>query len=420
MGYKTNIATSLATKLVGSFITLGISVITARELGTEKLGEISLVVLAVSIAMLISGILSGPALVYFTPRKSIKHLLVPAYIANIFCSVLVCGVLAAFDLFNSEYLLYAILISLFQGIFSTHFYVLLGLEKLMAYNFIGIIQAAIAIGGIAIMIYVLKIRDVESYFIGQAISYFIGFLITIPFVRQKTYSDPNSSYGNVIKDLLGYGLVMQIASIFQQLNYRLSYYVIHWQLGDAKLGIFALTMQIAEGVLLISRSISVVLFSKIANLTGKEDIIDKTNTTLKFTYICTLFLLIGMLILPVSFYEYIFSKDFSETKMVLWYISPGILFLSILTILSSYFSSVDKVRVNAIGSFVGLLVIGITVWPLTMLMDLKGGAIANVISYSITLLVSLVCYVWIEKIPFMSLLITGKDFKRFSKSFGSK
>lgn len=417
MSYKTNIIVSLFTKFIGSGITLGISVITARALGAEKLGEISLVILAVAISMLVAGTLSGPPLVYFTPRKNIKHLLIPAYFSNIICSTIINIVLAAFGLFNEEYLIYAILISLFQGLFSTHFYVLLGLEKLNAYNIIGIVQALISIIIIGIMIYGWNLKDPSSYFIGQAVSYLAGFFITIPFIKQTGYSDKNSSYSNVIKDIIGYGFLMQLASIFQQLNYRLSYYIIHWQLGDAKLGIFALTMQIAEGVLLISRSISVVLFSKISNLSGKQDIIDKTNITLKFTYLFTLFMLLGMLLLPVSVYEYIFSKDFGETKRVLWYISPGILFLAILTILSSYFSSVNKVRVNAFGSFIGLVVIAILVWPLTMIFDLKGGAIANVISYGCTMMVSIIFYLWIEKIPVTALLISKNDVNRLTNMF---
>ncbi len=420
MGYKANIVTSLTTRFIGAFVTLGMSIITARELGTEKLGEISLVVLAIAIAMLVGGVLSGPPLVYFTPRKSIKHLLLPAYIANVVSSLLVCFLLSLFELFDPQYLGYAILISLLQAFYSTHFYILLGLEKLNPYNFIGIIQVIVAISGVAILVYGFNIRDPSAYFIAQAISYLVGFLFTIPFMRQSSYSDPNSGYTNVVKDILKYGLIMQVASIFQQLNYRLSYYVIHWQLGDAKLGIFALTMQIAEGVLLVSRSISVVLFSKIANLTEKSNIVDKTTSTLKFTYISTFLFLVLLLVLPVSVYEMVFSKNFSETKIILWYIAPGILFLAIQTILSSYFSSVGKVHVNAIGSLAGLIVIGLIVWPLTMLMDLKGGAIANVISYFVSLVVALVYFVFIEKNPASSLLIGGKDVKTYTKIFSSK
>lgn len=420
MGYKANIITSLITRFIGAFVTLGISIITARELGNEKLGEISLVVLAIAISMLVSGILSGPPLVYFTPRKKLKHLLVPAYVANIVCSGLVCVILALFDLFDRQYLIYAIMISLFQGFYSTNFYVLLGLEKLNAYNFIGIAQVLVAIGGIIIGVYVLGIKEVESYFIAQAISFFVGFIITIPFMKQTTFSDEVSSYSNVVKDIFGYGFVMQLASIFQQLNYRMSYYIIHWQLGAAKLGVFALTMQIAEGVLMISRSIAVVLFSKTANLTEKENIRDKTNSTLKFTYIATFGFMLILLIVPVSFYEVVFSKDFSETKMVLWFISPGILFLAIQTILSSYFSSVHKVYVNAIGSFVGLVVIASTVWHLTMMYDLKGGAIANVASYLISMLVSMVFYLFIEKNSLRSILINGSDIKKYAKVFSFK
>ncbi len=420
MGYKANIITSLITRFIGAFVTLGISIITARELGSEKLGEISLVVVAITISMLVSGILSGPPLVYFTPRKKLQHLLIPAYFANVICSVLICLVLGLFNLFDRQYLIYAIIISVFQGLYSTHFYILLGLEKLNAYNFIGIIQVLISICGIAIGVYVFKIKDVESYFIAQAISFFIGFIITIPFTKQGSYSDVNSGYMNVVKDMFGYGFTMQLASLFQSLNYRLSYYIIDWQLGAAKLGIFVLTMQIAEGVLMISRSIAVVLFSKTANLTEKENIKDKTNSTLKFTYISTFVFLVALLAVPVSFYEMVFSKDFSETKMVLWFISPGILFLAIQTILSSYFSSVHKVYVNAIGSFVGLIVISSTVWHLTMMYDLKGGAISNVASYLISMLVSLGFYMFAEKNKLSSIMINGSDIKKYTKVFSFK
>src|SRR5687767_2603474 len=140
MGYKANVIISLFTRFLGAFVTLGISIITARELGNEKLGEIALVVLAVAISILVSGIFSGPSLVYFTPRKKLSHLLIPSYLANVFCSVAVCYTMAFFDLFDPQYLVYAILISVIQSFYSSHFYVMLGLEKLMAYNIIGIIQ----------------------------------------------------------------------------------------------------------------------------------------------------------------------------------------------------------------------------------------------------------------------------------------
>jgi O-antigen/teichoic acid export membrane protein len=113
----------------------------------------------------------------------------------------------------------------------------------------------------------------------------------------------------------------------------------------------------------------------------------------------------------------IFSKDFSEIKMVLWYIAPGIMFLAIQTILSSYFSSVHKVYVNALGSLAGLLVIGALVWPLTMLMDLNGSAIANVASYLISLIVAIGFYLFVEKIPIRSILINTEDLKKYLKVF---
>lgn len=420
MGYRANIITSLFTRFLGAFVTLGVSIITARELGNEKLGEISLVILAVAISILVSGIFSGPSLVYFTPRKRLRHLLIPSYIANVFCSVAVCCIMAFFDLYDPKYLVYAILISVIQSFFSTHFYVLLGLEKITAYNIIGIIQTAVVIIVISILIYGLGIKDVESYFIAQAASFLVGFFITIPFIKQTRFSDEDASAASVASEIFKYGFMMQMASIFQQLNYRLSYYVIHWQMGDGKLGVFALTMQIAEGVLIISRSIAAILFSKTANLSEKENIADKTNHTLKFTYVSTVLFMICLLITPIWIYEAVFSKDFSETKQILWFIAPGILFLSVQTILSSYFSSVKKVHVNTIGSLVGLIVIGIVVWPICMLLDLRGAAIANVLSYFTSMLIAVIFYISVEKNKFSSMMIGVKDVKRYLNVFTGK
>lgn len=420
MGYKANVITSLFTRFLGAFVTLGISIITARELGTEKLGEIALVILAVAISILVSGIFSGPSLVYFTPRKKLSHLLLPSYLANVFCSVAVCYTMAFFDLFDPQYLIYAILISVIQSFYSSHFYVMLGLEKLMAYNIIGIVQVIISFIGVTIGVYVFRITEVSTYFIAQAISFFIGFLITIPFIKQKTYSDKDSSAGEVASEIFKYGFMMQMASIFQQLNYRLSYYVIHWQMGDGKLGVFALTMQVAEGVLMISRSIAAVLFSKTANLTEKDNIVDKTNNTLKFTYVGTLIFMIILLAVPASLYELAFSKDFGETKLIMWFIAPGIMFLAIQTILSSYFSSVRKVHINTIGSLVGLMVIGVVVWPICMLLDLKGAAIANVLSYFASMVIAIGFYVFAEKNKFSSMVIGPKDIKKYLNFFRAK
>jgi O-antigen/teichoic acid export membrane protein len=420
MGYKANIVTSLFTRFLGAFVTLGVSIITARELGTEKLGEISLVILAVAISILVSGIFSGPSLVYFTPRKKLRHLLIPSYVANVVCSIAVCCTMAFFDLYDAKYLVYAILISVIQSFFSTHFYVLLGLEKIIAYNLIGVIQTIVVIIVISIGIYVLHIKDVQSYFVAQAASFLIGFMITIPFIRQTHYLDKDSSAGSVASEIFKYGFMMQMASIFQQLNYRLSYYVIHWQMGDGKLGIFSLTMQIAEGVLIISRSIAAILFSKTANLVEKENIVEKTTNTLKFTYVGTFLFMIILLVFPTEWYELAFSKDFSEVKTIMWYISPGIMFLAIQTILSSYFSSVKKVHINTIGSLAGLIVIGVVVWPICMLLDLKGAAIANVLSYFTSMMIAIGFYVWVEKNRIGSLVFGIKDVKRYMKVFTGK
>lgn len=59
---------TLANRLITSLLNFLIVVITARYLGTSGRGEISLIILTISMIQMITGVMGGGAIVYLAPR----------------------------------------------------------------------------------------------------------------------------------------------------------------------------------------------------------------------------------------------------------------------------------------------------------------------------------------------------------------
>lgn len=408
MKYLLHITGTLVTKFLGAISTLLISVLIANDMGKVALGEISLVVLTISISIIISGIIGGPSLIYFTPRKKISHLIIPAYAGHMVISVLVCVLMGMLHLYNPQYMWLAILICIGQALNGTHLFILLGLGRITAYNMLTLMQQLLLLASLYTGIVLCNHKTIEMFLWIQSAVFALSTIVTAFFIKRKTTPTEQSTLKQTLKEVVSYGFTMQLATFFQQLNYRLSYYVIEIELGLASLGVFALAMQISEGVLLINKSIATVLYSRAVNETNAQALTHKTLGTLKFSYITTFAALLLLVCIPTCFFEWIFSKDFSEMKKIFWYIVPGIWLLSILNILSSYFSSVKMVKINTVGSFAGLVVLALIIYPLIYTLDLRGAAVSNTLSYLITTLIALVWFTKKENIKW-KMLLPGKQ-----------
>ena len=74
-----NIIGTIGTRVISAFLTLLISVLNARLLGTANVGTISLIVLSVTFIQLFNNFIGGGALVYMTPRAGFLKLFVLSY-----------------------------------------------------------------------------------------------------------------------------------------------------------------------------------------------------------------------------------------------------------------------------------------------------------------------------------------------------
>jgi len=71
---------TIGSRILTAAISLGVIIITSKQLGAEAVGTISLIILGITIVQMINSFIGGPSLVYFTPRIDIYKLFAPSYI----------------------------------------------------------------------------------------------------------------------------------------------------------------------------------------------------------------------------------------------------------------------------------------------------------------------------------------------------
>ncbi|HEY6436725.1 MAG TPA: polysaccharide biosynthesis C-terminal domain-containing protein, partial [Ignavibacteriaceae bacterium] len=232
---------------------------------------------------------------------------------------------------------------------------------------------------------ILNKSGLKYYLYSMYISYLISFAVAFVLSYQLIDSFKKPVFHDFIK-MFKYGVVAQLASIFQLLNYRLAYYLIDIFIGRASLGVFSAATQICEGLWIFGKSIATVLFVNISNSTNLEQSRALSKRLLKFTLTVTFLPLLVLMFLPSSFYINFLGDSFGNVPFVIRWLSVGTLSLSGSAILSTYFSGSGKIRINTYGSGLGMIVTLVAGFVFVPFFGMNGAALVNTLSYFTSLL----------------------------------
>jgi O-antigen/teichoic acid export membrane protein len=284
--------------------------------------------------------------------------------------------------------------------------ILMGQERIRSYNFISLLQVSLLILVLLGIIFVDGRRDVLAYIFGLYCSYTFAFLLSFFMVIPKVNRTTLAGSGSVLKEILRYGSVMQFGNLFQLFNYRLSYYFIEAFLNRASVGIYSIGVQLSEGIWLISKSISMVQYSRISNEKDQQYAIRLTLSLVRISFIVTLLVLAFILMLPSSFFTFIFGKEFAYVKMTIASLSAGILILSVSITISPLFSGIGKPHHNTISAAIGLVFTIIGGYILIPRIGLLGAGLSASVSYTVATFYQIIVFVRFAKLKMKDLLIT--------------
>ncbi len=372
-----------------------IAIVISQFLGPEGKGEQGIILATIAFVLVFSNLVGGATLVYLIPRYKFSLLLIPSYLWSIAIGILAYVILWGFKIVEQEYILHICLLSILNSFISIHATMLIGREKIKSANLVSLLQPLIVISSLLISFLILDEKIITAYIKALYFAYGGSLLISIIYIsktfgRLKLY--PLREYLKVIEELFRFGFMNQLAHITQMMSFRLSYYFLELYHGEASVGIYSNGIQIMESIWLVSKSISLVQYARIANSEDNNYAQNLSLKLLKVGFIISLICIIPLLLLPESFYLFIFGKGFSGVKEVIWILAPGVLIYNISLILGHYFSGIGKYYVNTIASSIGLvvsLVLFITLIPPYVTF---GAGIATSISYAVTSLVVMIFF----------------------------
>ena len=153
------------------------------------------------------------------------------------------------------------------------------------------------------------------------------------------------------------------------------------------MGVYSNGISLAESIWLIAKSISLVQYARIANTNNRAEAGKLTVRLIKFSLVASLFILVPLLLLPSSFYAFIFGTGFWNTKMVIWTLAIGVLVYNFSILTGHYFSGTGRYQINALASTLGLAASVILYFGLIPKYSMAGAGWATSLSYLITTII---------------------------------
>ena len=163
---------------------------------------------------------------YLTTRENFSQLVVPSYIWAFISASTLSFILTAFNLSPPEYLVHLLLISIIYSLNAVNLNMLLGYERIKAYNFASLFQVFVLFVVFSGLLFGDGNRSISSYVLALYVSFSSGLIATSFLLFKKVHPLPKKNLWDVLKRLFSNGFLVQLGGLIQLLNYRLSYYLL--------------------------------------------------------------------------------------------------------------------------------------------------------------------------------------------------
>lgn len=412
---------TIASRLFIAVMNLLLTVQAGHALGASGLGIISLVVLGITLVMLPANLIGGGALVYLVPRRPLAELLRPAYAWALISCMLAYVALLAFPVVPAGFELHVCALAFIQALYTIHFGVLAGQQRIRAHNIVSSVHAAVLLLAFTWLLHTSAHADAMDYVHASYVAFGLTAVLSAAAIRWKS-GPPMSERHDSLRTLLRQGLYVQGANGAQLLNYRLAYWFIEHFRGNAALGIYSVGNQLAESAWLAPRSLGLVLVSKVSNIAHDGEQRWLTLIIARLAIAMALSVVLVLWLLPDAVFSWAFGKEIIGLRPILLLLSPGIIAMAVSQAFSHYFSGTGRNVHNLIGSGLGMLVSVVCGLYLVPRFGLKGAAATASLAYGTSILYQLIVFMrggrsrWSDLLPGREDLTRAKALLRSVRS----
>ena len=384
------IINTFGTKITAAVINFLIAVILSQVLGDTGKGTQALLLATITFILIFSEIVCGASIIYLAPRHSFKKILVASVAWAAFIAVVMGFALWLFyPKLAPELIAHVAILSFISSLSNINFRFLVGREEIKKANYNTLLQPVLMILTLVVYYLLLKKTDIYGYVIGLYVAYGGTFLLGVWMLRNEYANlrhDHDNDYHEVLKDLFKYGFLNQTGHFVQFFNLRLSYYLLKEYINVGRVGVFSNAVSLAEAIWIISSSIALVQYARIANASDRAY---AQRLTLDLSKICLVISAMAVLVLcllPSEVYVFVFGPDFGEMAGIIRILAPGILFYCIFLILGHYYSGIGRYQMNTFAALCGLVATFACGFTLIPRYDVTGAAITSAVSYTVNAL----------------------------------
>lgn len=373
---------TLSSRLTGAALNFVLLWFTARYMGAEVRGEISLYFSSIYLLVLVSGFVGGSTLIYLAPRFQLRRLLFLSYVWCLFVSLLLVPALAWWPGLPAPTLTWWVVSSLLFNLTAVNRYLLLGQERIRTDNLLGVGVNLLQLALLAYWVLAGQESQLHAFVWAFVGAWSLAWLVSLLLLAQSLKHDTKSSaWLPLLKAAFRLGLLAQSTNLAQFIAYRIQYYLINAQAGKEEVGIFSTAVSLAEAVWMITQSISLVQLSRIVQGNNRNEAASWSLPWFKISLLLSGAALLVLLLLPSSFFVWIFGTEFSQLSPLLYALAPGVLALAGSNILAHYFSGTAQLRVNLGASVLSLVAVSALSMLLLPSWGILGAAWASSAAY---------------------------------------
>ena len=411
------ILNTFGTKIAAAGLNFLIAIIISQTLGDTGKGTQALLLTTISFILIFSDIVCGASIIYLAPRHSFKKILVASTIwAGLIAMVMGFAIWLFYPKLDSDLILHVAILSFITSLSNINFRFLVGKEEIQKANYNTLLQPVLLVITLIIYYVLLKRTDIYGYIIGLYAAYGGTFLLGVWMLRKEyanLRNDKDKEYSPVLKDLFKYGFLNQTGHFVQFFNLRLSYYLLDRFINVGRVGVFSNAVSLAESIWIISNSIALVQYARIANANDRPYAQKLTLDLSKICLFISALAVIVLCLLPSQVYVFVFGPDFGEMAGLIRILAPGILFYCVFLILGHYYSGTGRYQMNTYAALCGLVATCVCGFTLIPLYDVTGAAITSAVSYTVNAVFLFVFFMRESRFKSRDFILTKDEMQNY-------
>ena len=277
--------------------------------------------------------------------------------------------------------------SLLSGYFNC---ILQGMQRIIMVNMINLVIAALSLALTAILIVFLKLGILGGLLASLATGA-VGVAASAVILRREGGVFAPRLERRVVFPLLSFGLRGHVGNVLQFFNYRLDVFIVNYFLGPAGVGVYGVSVGLAELLWYLPNAVSFVIYPKAA-ATRPEAMNTFTPPVFRLTLLLTAFGGAGLALFAKSLIKLIYSSAFLDAYVPMLALLPGTILLGAGKVLTNEIAGRGYPHYNSINAGVAL--------ALTVALDLLliprygilGAAVASSVAYSAIFVTAVVFY----------------------------